>query len=72
MDHPQRVSPIRGSIAPGERPPGETSRDILPTGGSLVVFDSVCVPHEVLAVTASRPRVAATGWFHEELPGIPG
>mgnify|MGYP001265887110 CR=1 FL=1 len=33
---------------------------------------SVAVPHEVLAVTASRPRVAATGWFHEELPGIPG
>jgi hypothetical protein len=33
-------------------------------GGTLVLFDSVSLPHEVL-VTLRRERFAATGWFHE-------
>ena len=39
--------------------------DIAPEAGKLVVFDSVSLPHEVLPVTASRQRIATTGWFHE-------
>ena len=60
---------IRGSLDRGEAPPaGEAIRDIRPVAGTLLLFDSVAVPHEVLAVTAERPRVACTGWFHELLP----
>ena len=39
-------------------------RDVLPRGGTLVLFDSVTLPHEVLA-TVGRERFAASGWFHE-------
>jgi len=42
-------------------------RDVIPTAGTLVVFDSVSLPHLVKPVTGSRTRVAATGWFHEDL-----
>ena len=60
---------IRGSLDRGEAaPPGEAIQDIQPVAGTLLLFDSVAVPHEVLAVTAERPRVACTGWFHELLP----
>ena len=52
----------------GAPPAGEAIRDIRPVAGTLLLFDSVAVPHEVLAVTAERPRVACTGWFHELLP----
>ena len=37
---------------------------ILPTGGTLVMFDSVAVPHEVLGVEKGG-RLAVAGWFHE-------
>ena len=60
---------IRGSLDRNEPPPpGEAIREIQPVAGTLLLFDSVAVPHEVLAVTAERPRVACTGWFHELLP----
>jgi len=60
---------IRGSLDRNEAPPaGEAIQDIRPVAGTLLLFDSVAVPHEVLAVTAERPRVACTGWFHELLP----
>ena len=60
---------IRGTLDRNEAPPpGEAIRDIRPVAGTLLLFDSVAVPHEVLAVTAERPRVACTGWFHELLP----
>ena len=60
---------IRGSLDRNEPPPpGEAVQDIQPVAGTLLLFDSVAVPHEVLAVTAERPRVACTGWFHELLP----
>lgn len=45
-------------------------RDTSPRGGSLVVFDSVCVPHEV-RTTVSGQRVALAGWFHEEVQSFP-
>ena len=60
---------IRGSLDRNEAPPaGEAIQDIRPVAGTLLLFDSIAVPHEVLAVTAERPRVACTGWFHELLP----
>ena len=64
-----QVRLIRGSLDRNEPPPpGEAIREIQPVAGTLLLFDSVAVPHEVLAVTAERPRVACTGWFHELLP----
>jgi len=44
--------------------PGETIKDVAPTGGTLVLFDSVTLPHEVMA-TKERERWASSGWFHE-------
>ena len=52
------------AAAAAARPPPRTL-DIAPEAGKLVVFDSVSLPHEVLPVTASRQRIATTGWFHE-------
>lgn len=42
---------------------GETERalDVLPQGGTLVVFLSAELPHEVLPAT--RERLSLTGWF---------
>ena len=40
--------------------------DVVPAAGTLVLFDSVSLPHLVREVTGARPRVAATGWFHED------
>ena len=34
--------------------------------GTLVVFDSVTLPHQVQPITGTRQRIAATGWFHED------
>ena len=42
----------------------EKSLDIDPIGGTLVLFDSVSLPHEVLA-TIDRERWATSGWMHE-------
>ena len=42
--------------------------DIKPQAGTLVIFDSVAVSHEVLQWTSDKPRLAITGWFHEPLP----
>ena len=40
--------------------------DITPAAGTLVLFDSVTLPHLVREVTGKRQRIAATGWFHED------
>mmetsp|Transcript_322 Transcript_322/g.1128 ORF Transcript_322/g.1128 Transcript_322/m.1128 type:complete len:226 (-) Transcript_322:114-791(-) len=56
------AEPLRPSTQP--EPLGQL--DILPVGGTLVLFDSVTLPHQVLEVTARRPRLATTGWFHED------
>ncbi|KAL9189301.1 hypothetical protein ACHAXT_011791 [Thalassiosira profunda] len=50
--------------------PGEKVKDVAPTGGTLVAFDSVTLPHEVLP-TMSRERWAASGWFHERQQPAP-
>ena len=39
--------------------------DVAPRGGSVVVFKSDKVPHEVLSTSARR--VAIVGWFHREV-----
>ena len=44
--------------------PGERVKDVAPLGGTLVLFDSVALPHEVMP-TMTRERWAASGWFHE-------
>ena len=40
---------------------GKSSIRILPTAGSLVLFDSAMTPHEVLRT--SRERMACVGWY---------
>ena len=40
-------------------------QDIPPLGGTLVLFDSVTLPHEVLP-TLRKARWAASGWLHED------
>ena len=43
-----------------------TTLNVPPEAGTLVVFDSVTLPHQVEEVTGKRQRIAATGWFHED------
>ena len=38
-------------------------RDVAPTAGTLVLFDSAAVPHEVLPTR--RERTVVVGWFLE-------
>ncbi len=40
--------------------------DVTPTARTLVLFDSVTLPHLVMEVMGSRQRIAATGWFHKD------
>lgn len=49
---------------------GEYVLDVPPTGGTLVMFDSVTLPHQVMA-TIGRERWAVSGWFHETQQEIP-
>jgi len=44
--------------------------DVRPTAGTLVLFDSVAIPHEVLMVTSGE-RLALAGWFHEPQQDFP-
>lgn len=43
----------------------ERKLDVEPIGGTLVLFDSVTLPHEVLPTT-TRERWATSGWMHED------
>lgn len=43
-----------------------STMDVVPSAGTLVLFDSVSLPHQVQPVTGQRQRIAATGWYHEE------
>lgn len=45
--------------------------DVVPAAGTLVLFDSVTLPHLVREVTGLRQRIAATGWFHEDNQALP-
>lgn len=54
---------------PGDdRDGGETIQDVLPSSGTLVVFLSDRIPHEVLP--ADRERLSIAGWFRGR-PGTP-
>jgi hypothetical protein len=44
--------------------------DIVPTRGSLVIFDSILLPHQVEVVQQGE-RVALAGWFHERTQAAP-
>lgn len=65
--HPDEVS--RDSNKKYDSPMLEVV-DVVPTGGTLVLFDSVTVPHEVLEVTKGT-RLAVAGWFHEPQQEFP-
>jgi len=52
--------------AKGGLPQGSVPQDTAPCCGSLVLFDSVTLPHEVLAVSSGR-RLALAGWLHEDV-----
>lgn len=54
----------------GSDPIGTVAEDILPKRGSLVVFDSVIVPHQVQLIQKGK-RVALAGWFHEVTQPFP-
>ncbi|KAJ1634399.1 hypothetical protein T492DRAFT_974306 [Pavlovales sp. CCMP2436] len=43
---------------------------VVPAGGTLVLFDSVAVPHEV-APTLSGERYAMAGWLHQKVQEPP-
>mmetsp|Transcript_29989 Transcript_29989/g.39253 ORF Transcript_29989/g.39253 Transcript_29989/m.39253 type:complete len:211 (+) Transcript_29989:110-742(+) len=61
----QRQQQQQASSNPTGEDGGERIRDIVPTAGTLVMFDSVSLPHEVL--TVHRERFGVQGWFHEKL-----
>jgi len=44
----------------------EELEDVDPLGGTLVLFDSVSLPHEVLATRNNKERWACSGWYHED------
>jgi len=48
----------------GMIPAGSVPMDVNPERASLVVFDSVMVPHQVEEILKGR-RIALAGWFHE-------
>ena len=54
----------------GENPAGTVSFVTPPTGRSLVLFDSVCLPHEVM-LTMKGNRLALAGWMHESQQDVP-
>lgn len=51
-------------------PAGSVAEDIAPIRGSLVIFDSVQLPHEVLEMK-SGIRMALAGWWHEKTQEFP-
>ena len=52
----QRLEELRTPLNPDPPIQGEyESRDVAPLAGRLVMYDSVAVPHEVLAVRLPRP-----------------
>lgn len=66
IDAPRRVvSKYLPSAGPAGEDGGERIRDIVPKAGTLVLFDSVSLPHAVLAT--NRKRYGLQGWFHEKL-----
>ena len=67
IDSPKSaVSGLLPPTPPEGEDGGERIRDVLPAAGTLVLFDSVSVPHEVMPTTR-RERFACSGWFHERV-----
>ena len=60
----------RESWQQGRNPEGSFQEDIAPQRGSLVMFDSVTLPHEVMPIKLGT-RAALAGWFHEETQPFP-
>lgn len=60
----------RSGWSAGRDPQGSAVADTVPLRGSLVLFDSVSVPHQV-EVIKEGTRVALAGWFHEETQSFP-
>ena len=54
----------------GKNPLGTFPHITTPLGGSLVLFDSVCLPHEVME-TMKGERLVLAGWLHEEQQAVP-
>lgn len=54
----------------GHDPAGSETQDVSPIRGSLVVFDSVQLPHEVREIKSGTRRALA-GWFHERTQEFP-
>ena len=54
----------------GEQPHNSHVLDVAPLRRSLVMFDSVSVPHEVMPIMQGTRRALA-GWFHEQTQPIP-
>ena len=54
----------------GHDPAGSVVQDIAPLKGSLVVFDSILLPHQVEEVYQGQ-RIALAGWFHERTQEFP-
>jgi len=54
----------------GAIPKGTIVEDLIPQRGSLVVFDSVLLPHQVETIKVGK-RVALAGWFHEATQAFP-
>ena len=52
-----------GRLAEGPGEAEETSSDVAPLAGSLVLFDSAALPHSVLPTR--RERIALVGWLLE-------
>jgi hypothetical protein len=70
--HAKAFSPLedRASWDGGDVPRGSETVDIVPLRGSLVVFDSVQLPHEV-EIIEEGTRMALAGWFHEKTQEFP-
>lgn len=70
--HAATFAPLEDRAAwdAGQAPRGSETIDIVPLRGSLVVFDSVQLPHQV-EIIESGTRLALAGWFHEKTQEFP-
>jgi Rps23 Pro-64 3,4-dihydroxylase Tpa1-like proline 4-hydroxylase len=64
LDNMLRFSPALENYR-GQNQELSLRTDVNPIGGTLVIFDSVALPHEVMP-TLQRERWATSGWFHED------
>ena len=60
-----KIGDLLAGNTPQQASEDEAILKVEPNGGTLVLFDSVSLPHEVLA-TRQRERWATSGWFHED------